>query len=90
MPQDGFNAIKNNKILYENSSSAFDILDAPFSGSNLKETDYLQQICKSCYSKNNKIIYYDNHSGLITNLHYPHRSDLCAKCISGSPCNRVI
>lgn len=48
----------------------------------------LQQHCKSCKSKDNKVIYYSNLWGAKNTEDSPHRSDLCAKCLKGYPCRR--
>jgi hypothetical protein len=57
-----------------------------FSGKALKNEEMLKQFCKICSAKNNKVIYYSNLAGNDNDEKRPHRSDLCAKCLSGNYC----
>jgi hypothetical protein len=74
-----FDALKVNKKLFKNYD---------FSGSNFKSTDFLQQICKSCNSKINQIIYYNNlEKRDDVDERKPHIRKLCIKCQKGYYCN---
>jgi hypothetical protein len=61
-----------------------------FSGHYLKESDYFQEICRECGSKNNKLLYYINHTGSGEGNIKPHEASLCMKCKKGFFCSRVI
>jgi len=52
-----------------------------------KNTDYLQQACRKCNNKVNVLIKYKHLEKSDVPGEFPHRSDLCAKCKSGSLCN---
>jgi hypothetical protein len=59
-----------------------------FSGAPLKESDYLQQFCRNCLNKNNKIIHYENLKSNSGNRK-PHKATLCAKCCRGDFCQQI-
>jgi hypothetical protein len=75
--------VKNKLVkgMYENTDTV------EYNGKNLKKEDILTQFCKSCDNKNNTVI---NYSNLKNNSkkepREPHRSNLCAKCLSGNMC----
>ena len=56
-----------------------------------KSQDYYQQECKSCKSKINELLRY-KHLEISEDkeVNRPHRSDLCAKCQSGSLCQESL
>lgn len=78
-----FKFLKDNKNLYKNSKSN---VRPPFSGSDLKLSDFFQQKCRRCNSETNKIIHYDNLLKSDLDTHNPHKSELCIKCSRGYPC----
>lgn len=59
-----------------------------FSGSKLKDKDFLLQECKKCNNNKVKIISYSNLEGGYGDKYIPHRSDLCFKCKKGFPCKK--
>jgi len=91
--------VKNNKELYKSkeklsSGSAFKFLGPDENihsqpsemGWKSENKDILQQHCKACNSKNNKVINYSELLKGLGNKELPHRAKLCAKCLSGYPC----
>ena len=90
-----FEALKNTKEFIPTSSKLLEEFKVngrgfPFDGSTLKDGDYLQEKCRRCLSKNNQIIYYDKLIPSHSDTYKNHRSDLCAKCLSGHPCSESL
>lgn len=79
--------ICSDKIYQEESNLDSKKIKWVFSGSKLKDNDFLLQKCKKCTNNNVKVISYSNlevvsHIDIVK----PHRSDLCSKCLKGHPC----
>ena len=80
--------LKNNKNIVKEYDKESII---NFDGSKLKDKDFLIEKCKKCNNSKNlnvKIISYSNLEKGHTNLHIPHREDLCVKCQKGFHCKK--
>lgn len=75
---------KNNKIFKDRNGKYW------FSGKDIKDKEFLIQMCKDCHKEDNVIItgYINLEGSNLNDNKTPHNSELCAKCQRNYPCNK--